>query len=512
VLRVLLWGEAVPNEVSSQPRLVLSEPGAITVFPLENGTVFPLPEGRTLIGRAKRNDLVIKHVSVSRFHCQLEREGDEVRVHDSMSRNATTVNGRAADGERLEDGDTLALGRCRFTYRGPPARKALDGALRPGGAVPLRPPRRPLRRSSMGPMGPVVALSGIALLVIIAGLIVSHELRRPEVAEAPGAGGLSAERAAPARGAPRPAAEPSGHEARLLVLQGELDRTREEMGRLETLIEELRAGRAGSAAIDDRLHELEVLEGKLARSLEERGRLEARLVETAAHARELERAGDVSSSEHASPVTEVLKPAPAAPQAATARTAKEVAALVAALRRTVEDYGNPETTPRSLEPHLSDLTAANGEAAAAGVIEVYDLTRKLVADLDASLRMNERRKAELLAEADLTRDKLPDEGAGSYRKHGHGLELKQRALELSDKAISILEEQRKSLVALQEAVLASMKRLGSPEATRFLIRKLDHRDHDLRRAVQAALAAIAGEDLGPERASWERWWEKRQDG
>ena len=40
---------------------------------------FPIAEGVTRIGRSRGSDICLEDTAVSRFHCYLERRGEEVR-------------------------------------------------------------------------------------------------------------------------------------------------------------------------------------------------------------------------------------------------------------------------------------------------------------------------------------------------------------------------------------------------------------------------------------------------
>ncbi len=80
--------------------------------------------GRThvTIGRRSTNDVVIAGDSeVSRTHAQLELVGEDWTVGDGgLSRNGTYVNAvRIAQRRRLQDADTVRLGRTLLEFRDP---------------------------------------------------------------------------------------------------------------------------------------------------------------------------------------------------------------------------------------------------------------------------------------------------------------------------------------------------------------------------------------------------------
>jgi hypothetical protein len=78
--------------------------------------------GPVAIGRQAANDVALEHdTEVSRVHAVLEPVGGEwTVVDDGLSRNGTYVNGRRVHARRrLEDGDTLAVGRTLMVFVAP---------------------------------------------------------------------------------------------------------------------------------------------------------------------------------------------------------------------------------------------------------------------------------------------------------------------------------------------------------------------------------------------------------
>jgi len=85
------------------------------------GETHPVPGPTMVIGRASGADLRLDDEGVSRFHCRLRHDGDEIFVEDLGSRNGTYCNGeRIVSGKRqLAEGDRLQIGTTcvlRFTY------------------------------------------------------------------------------------------------------------------------------------------------------------------------------------------------------------------------------------------------------------------------------------------------------------------------------------------------------------------------------------------------------------
>jgi predicted component of type VI protein secretion system len=68
---------------------------------------YPLP---LTIGRDTGNEVVLPTAGVSRQHCQIEADGDEVIVTDLNSSNGTFVNGEQISRSTLSEGDELTIG------------------------------------------------------------------------------------------------------------------------------------------------------------------------------------------------------------------------------------------------------------------------------------------------------------------------------------------------------------------------------------------------------------------
>jgi pSer/pThr/pTyr-binding forkhead associated (FHA) protein len=66
--------------------------------------------GVTRIGRARDNDLVIDHPSVSTHHCELVLGLDSLVVRDCASTNGTFVDGKAVRESELHPGQVLRFG------------------------------------------------------------------------------------------------------------------------------------------------------------------------------------------------------------------------------------------------------------------------------------------------------------------------------------------------------------------------------------------------------------------
>lgn len=71
-------------------------------------TAIDVSEPRFMIGRADGCDLRLTNSWVSRYHCEIVIDGDEVCARDLASSNGTFVNNESVADERvLQDGDVL---------------------------------------------------------------------------------------------------------------------------------------------------------------------------------------------------------------------------------------------------------------------------------------------------------------------------------------------------------------------------------------------------------------------
>jgi pSer/pThr/pTyr-binding forkhead associated (FHA) protein len=78
---------------------------------------FPIVSRTVVIGRAEGCDLRVPLLSVSRRHCEVTVEGDEVMVRDLGSSNGTYVNNKKVAEKELQAGDRLVVGPVVFTVQ-----------------------------------------------------------------------------------------------------------------------------------------------------------------------------------------------------------------------------------------------------------------------------------------------------------------------------------------------------------------------------------------------------------
>ena len=81
---------------------------------------FPLREGENLLGRSQDAAARIDAATVSRHHARILVSKDGATLEDLGSKNGTFLRGQRLSAPRaLRDGDEIALGRIRLTFRMP---------------------------------------------------------------------------------------------------------------------------------------------------------------------------------------------------------------------------------------------------------------------------------------------------------------------------------------------------------------------------------------------------------
>jgi hypothetical protein len=78
------------------------------------GMTFVLPSGLTTVGRHPESDIFLDDVTVSRQHCRLLLDNNELTVEDSGSTNGTYVNEERVDRASVAPGDVILIGRFHF--------------------------------------------------------------------------------------------------------------------------------------------------------------------------------------------------------------------------------------------------------------------------------------------------------------------------------------------------------------------------------------------------------------
>jgi predicted component of type VI protein secretion system len=87
-----------------------------------------------LVGRHPGCDVRLESFRVSRIHCCLSRDRDEILVRDLASTNGIRINDRRAEAGRLREGDELSIAHLR--YRLELSREPEFAALSPSAGDP----------------------------------------------------------------------------------------------------------------------------------------------------------------------------------------------------------------------------------------------------------------------------------------------------------------------------------------------------------------------------------------
>jgi Nif-specific regulatory protein len=80
------------------------------------GQSFPISDAEFCVGRELSGRVVVNDPLVSRRHCSIEFQGDQVRLVDLESLNGTFVNGMPAHERVLEHGDRISIGSSQFVF------------------------------------------------------------------------------------------------------------------------------------------------------------------------------------------------------------------------------------------------------------------------------------------------------------------------------------------------------------------------------------------------------------
>lgn len=70
----------------------------------------------TRLGRTTDCEITLDDITVSRWHAEVLRDGDDYRVRDAGSLNGTYVNGERVDEVELHQGDELQVGKFRMVF------------------------------------------------------------------------------------------------------------------------------------------------------------------------------------------------------------------------------------------------------------------------------------------------------------------------------------------------------------------------------------------------------------
>src|SRR5688572_27339788 len=74
------------------------------------GSSFPVQEGEITIGRQTGNTVVLQSSKVSKQHCVLIVNNNEIVIKDQGSSNGTFVNGILTKLKKIKPGDRISIG------------------------------------------------------------------------------------------------------------------------------------------------------------------------------------------------------------------------------------------------------------------------------------------------------------------------------------------------------------------------------------------------------------------
>jgi hypothetical protein len=94
-----------------------AEPELVATLTADDGTLHPLLEETSTIGRTPANTIALRDASVSAKHAQVIRTAEGFLIEDVGSRNGTYVNSEKLSERRLlADGDLVRLGKIILTF------------------------------------------------------------------------------------------------------------------------------------------------------------------------------------------------------------------------------------------------------------------------------------------------------------------------------------------------------------------------------------------------------------
>ena len=109
--------DSTARSTRSKPVTAAKQQAPIGTLTADDGTMHPLLEEVTTIGRTASNAIALSDGSVSSSHARVLRSADGFLIEDMGSRNGTFVNSDRVTGKRaLLDGDVLRLGKVLLTF------------------------------------------------------------------------------------------------------------------------------------------------------------------------------------------------------------------------------------------------------------------------------------------------------------------------------------------------------------------------------------------------------------
>jgi pSer/pThr/pTyr-binding forkhead associated (FHA) protein len=85
---------------------------------LNEGPDITLDRAMVVVGRGPTCDTRLKSLRVSRHHCCMTRDHDQVVVRDLGSTNGIRINGMRVETGSLKPGDELSIAHIRYRFEG----------------------------------------------------------------------------------------------------------------------------------------------------------------------------------------------------------------------------------------------------------------------------------------------------------------------------------------------------------------------------------------------------------
>lgn len=82
-----------------------------------DGKRYPIPVGRTVIGRGSDADITINDTGTSRRHVEVIWDGERAQVNDLRSTNGSRLNGQPVTKAPLAPDSVIDIGRTRIVFR-----------------------------------------------------------------------------------------------------------------------------------------------------------------------------------------------------------------------------------------------------------------------------------------------------------------------------------------------------------------------------------------------------------
>src|SRR3954452_1714358 len=82
--------------------------------PIDEGPAITLDRAMVVVGRHPNCDTRLDSLRVSRHHCCMTRDQDDVVVRDLGSTNGIRINGQRVESGRVRPGDELSIAHIRY--------------------------------------------------------------------------------------------------------------------------------------------------------------------------------------------------------------------------------------------------------------------------------------------------------------------------------------------------------------------------------------------------------------